>query len=54
MTEKYDNANGRDDDRETDRYAAFSDGAGKVVVYDTTNNAAWMKSDAAVVVEEMA
>ncbi|UPW00409.1 hypothetical protein M0R88_18130 [Halorussus gelatinilyticus] len=53
MTEKYDSANGRDDDRGTDRYAAFKDGGGEVVVYDTKNNAAWVKSDAAVVVEEM-
>ncbi|UPV74372.1 hypothetical protein M0R89_17790 [Halorussus limi] len=53
MTGKYESDDGRDADRVTDRYAAFNDGAGEVVVYDTKNNAAWMKSDAAVVVEEM-
>ncbi|WP_276301474.1 DUF7331 family protein [Halorussus lipolyticus] len=55
MTEKYDSENNRDEEEpETERYGAFSDGAGEVVVYDTTNNAAWLKSDAAVEIEAMA
>ncbi|MFC7080017.1 hypothetical protein [Halorussus caseinilyticus] len=55
MTEKYDNENNRDEDEfETDRYAAVSDGAGEIGVYDTENTAAWLKSDAAVEVGEMA
>jgi hypothetical protein len=51
MTERYDSENGRD--AESERYAAVDDGAGEVVVYDTQNDAAWLKSDAAVAVEEM-
>lgn len=53
MTGKHDNdreANGF----ESERYAAFTDGAGEVVVYDTTNDAAWVKSDAAVEIGAMA
>ena len=55
MTNKYDSENNRDENElETERYAAFSDGAGEVVVYDTTNNDAWLKSDDAVEIREMA
>ncbi|MFC4448388.1 DUF7331 family protein [Halorussus aquaticus] len=55
MTEKYDTDNNRDEDAlQTERYAAVSDGAGEMVVYDTENTDAWLKSDAAVEVAEMA
>ncbi|WP_435174384.1 DUF7331 family protein [Halorussus sp. AFM4] len=55
MTERYDSANARDDEEfETERYAAVGDGAGDTIVYDTENSAAWLKSDAAVDVAEMA
>lgn len=55
MTGRYDGENDRDaDGLDADRYAAFTDGAGDVVVYDTTNDAAWLKSDAAVELEAMA
>jgi len=55
MTSKYDSENNRDRNRpENDRYAAFSDGDGKIVVYDTQNHAAWLESDGAVEVAEMA
>lgn len=55
MTGKYDSENNRNaDELDSERYAAFTDGAGEVVVYDTTNNAAWLKSDAAVEIEAMA
>ncbi|WP_170977455.1 DUF7331 family protein [Halorussus salinisoli] len=54
MTEKYDSGNDREEaEFETGRYAAVSDGAGEIVVYDTENSAAWLKSDAAVAVAEM-
>ncbi|WP_166035398.1 DUF7331 family protein [Halorussus pelagicus] len=53
MTETYDSENGRDAEGETDRYAAVEDGGGETVVYDTKNDAAWLKSDAAVAVEAM-
>jgi len=51
MTERYDSENGREP--ESERYAAVEDGDGEVVVYDTENSAAWLKSDAAVAVAEM-
>jgi hypothetical protein len=51
MTEKYDSENDRD---EAERYGAFSDGADGVVVYDRQNDAAWVKSDAAVEIGGMA
>lgn len=55
MTNKYDSENNRDrNDPETDRYAAFSRGDGETVVYDTRNNKAWLKSDDAVEIGEMA
>jgi hypothetical protein len=55
MTNRYDSDNARDrTERETDRYAAFSDGTGEVVVYDTENDDAWVKCDAAVELAEMA
>lgn len=55
MTERYDSENPRDDEEfESDRYAAVGDGAGDTIVYDTENSAAWLKSDAAVDVAEMA
>lgn len=55
MTGKYESENNRDaDELDPERYGAFTDGAGEVVVYDTTNNAAWLKSDAAVEIEAMA
>lgn len=53
MSGKYDSENDRDTEGETDRYAAVEDGAGETVVYDTTNDAAWLKSDAAVALEAM-
>lgn len=55
MTGKYDSENNRDEEElDAERYGAFSDGAGEVVIYDTTNNAAWLKSDTAVEIEAMA
>ncbi|WP_167599495.1 DUF7331 family protein [Halorussus marinus] len=55
MTTKYDGENDRRENRpETDRYAAFTDGEGRVVVYDTRNHAAWLESDAGVEIAEMA
>jgi len=55
MTNKYESGNDRDRNRpETDRYAAFTDGEGQVVVYDTRNHAAWLESDAGVPIAEMA
>ena len=54
MTEKYDSENDRDEaELETERYGAFSDGADGVV-YDRQNDAAWVKSDAAVEIGGMA
>ncbi|WP_162224659.1 DUF7331 family protein [Halorussus amylolyticus] len=54
MTSKYESDNNRDRNRpETDRYVAFSDELGEVVLYDTRNNRAWMKSDAAVEIAAM-
>ena len=54
MTNRYESENNRDEDElQTERYAAFSDGAGEVVVYDTRNEQAWLKSDAAVEIAEM-
>lgn len=51
---RYDSENDRDrTERETDRYAAFSDGTDEVVVYDTRNHEAWVKSDAGVELAEM-
>jgi len=53
MTNKYDSENNRDrTDARTDRYAAYSD-AGETIVFDTRNADAWLKSDAAVEIEEM-
>jgi len=55
MTNRYDSENNRDrNELETERYAAFSDGSGEVVVYDTRNEEAWVKCDAAVELAEMA
>lgn len=55
MTSKYESQNNRDQNQlETDRYAAVSHDDGDVVVYDTTNDDAWLKSDAAVDVASMA
>ena len=56
MTERYHSENTRDEieEFETERYAAVGDGAGDTIVYDTENSAAWLKSDAAVDVAEMA
>lgn len=55
MTEKYDSENTRDEAGiDAERYAAFSDGGGETVVYDTQNETAWLKSDAAVEIPEMA
>jgi hypothetical protein len=51
MTEEYDTENNRD---EAERYGAFSDGGDGVVVYDRRNDAAWVKTDAAVEITEMA
>jgi hypothetical protein len=55
MTERYESENNRDEaELETERYGSFSDGADGVVVYDRQNDAAWVKSDAAVEIGEMA
>jgi hypothetical protein len=55
MTEEYDTENNRDEaELDTERYGAFSDGGDGVVVYDRRNDAAWVKSDAAVEITEMA
>lgn len=55
MTNRYDSENNRDrNERRTERYAAFGDGAGGVVVYDTRNEEAWVKCDDAVELAEMA
>ena len=54
MTTKYESENNRDRNRpEIDRYAAFDDELGSVVLYDTKNNSAWLRSDAAVEIDEM-
>lgn len=54
MTNRYDSENDRDrTDLETERYAAFSTGADGLVVYDTRNEEAWVKCDAAVELAEM-
>lgn len=54
MTSKYESQNNHDgNERETERYAAFRDGEGDVVVYDTRNEAAWLKADCAVEIAEM-
>jgi len=54
MTNKYDSENNRDrTNTETERYAAYRAGEGETVVFDTENPDAWLKSDAAVEVEEM-
>ncbi|WP_168215920.1 DUF7331 family protein [Halorussus ruber] len=54
MTGKYESDNNRDEaEIDAERYAAFSDGSGGTVVYDTQNDAAWLKSDAAVEITEM-
>ena len=54
MTNRYESENNRDrTGLETERYAAFSDGTGEVVVYDTRNEEAWVKCDAAVELSEM-
>lgn len=54
MTEKYESENNRDEaELETERYAAYNDGDDGVVVYDQQNDAAWVKSDAAVEIAEM-
>lgn len=54
MTTKYESENKRDEVQlETERYAAFSDGADEVVVYDTENHKAWLKCDTAVEIPEM-
>lgn len=54
MTTKYESDDNRDRNRpETDRYAAFNDELGAVVVYDTKNNSAWLRSDAAVEIHEI-
>lgn len=54
MTERYESENTRDEAGiDPERYAAFSDETGEVVVYDTQNDAAWVKSDTAVEIPEM-
>lgn len=54
MTSKYKSENNRDrGELDAERYGAFSDGAGAVVVYDTENGSAWLKSDAAVEIAEL-
>lgn len=54
MTNKYDSENSRDRaEPDFDRYETLSDD-GAVVVYDTENHDAWLKSDDAVEIEEMA
>jgi hypothetical protein len=54
MTGKYESENNRDEiEIDAERYAAFNAGSDEIVVYDTQNNAAWLKSDAAVEITEM-
>lgn len=55
MTTKYESNNtARTNDLpERQRYAAFHDGAGDVVIYDTEKGSAWIQSDAATEIESM-
>lgn len=56
MTSKYDsnNTTRTNDLPEQQRYAAFHDGAGDVVIYDTQEGNAWIQSDAAVEITSIA
>ncbi|MFC4549519.1 MULTISPECIES: DUF7331 family protein [Halorussus] len=56
MTSKYesDNTTRSETLSEDQRYAAFRDGAGSVVVYDTRNGNAWIQADCAVDIDGMA
>ncbi|WP_168216220.1 DUF7331 family protein [Halorussus halobius] len=55
MTNTYDSENNRDRaDARTDRYVDYEVGDGETVVFDTRNPDAWLRSDAAVAVEDLA
>jgi|GEM_PF-6881690 len=54
MTANHPNANEAPEELpEAARYAAFTNEDGSVVIYDETNNSAWIQSDGAIDIEAM-
>lgn len=45
MTTRYENSDRTKNLPQSERYAAFSDEEGALVIYDTQNNSAWIQSD---------